>query len=591
MAEQEASDPCGIRNLVAGFTELEVYQLHRALFEKFREHEERGDQSCARFYRVLANAASLHLQPHNAAEPLCPMMQLRDRRTSAIEDFDADATSALREVLPQVDHADLRARICDVIWLARRDHGAASLAVSAYIKAALLLEDPDSWPPAMERLERAAQIARSLGRESAALQEVRAAASGMLDRQGGEDPLFLSARLIELLLQIGGRDPDDLWSIASKMAESARAKREWHRAETYREVAASCRSAAGNQEEANRERIEAAEVLVDEASAAAAEASYLVASAHLERAIQGLRRVPGTRERVAELSQTLLEYQKESVKEMKPISVEIETRELTEAAVEQVSGLDWPDAFRALARVSVIPDYKSEEDSAERLVKDHPLQHLFSTTRIDAEGRAVARSPGGGLDDEEGRRAAVRAAMFQNAAFRHSLVGHAVVEPARQAIRSAHEVTAESVVDLLADSPFVPDDRRVAFSRGIAAGFDADYLLASHLLVPQLENAVRRVLMLNGVQVTSLDNRGIQRERDLNYLLYQDSTKEVFTAGVVFDLQALLVDPLGANLRNRLAHGLLPDLAFGSAEAAYLWWVVIFLVEAFRVVEQDAGSG
>jgi hypothetical protein len=110
-------------------------------------------------------------------------------------------------------------------------------------------------------------------------------------------------------------------------------------------------------------------------------------------------------------------------------------------------------------------------------------------------------------------------------------------------------------------------------------------------IVPQLENGIRWVLSSNGIQVTSLDNNGVQRERDLNYLLYQESTKAVLTPGVTFDLQALLVDPLGANFRNRLAHGLLSDGVFRSAEAAYAWWVMVFLIEAFRVAKTEDADG
>jgi hypothetical protein len=399
-----------------------------------------------------------------------------------MEDFDDDAIGALKECLPLIEQAELRARIGDIIWVARRDYEMAKSAVAAYLETAILLEDPDMWPPAMERIERAAQVALALGRNSSELAAVQNAASAMLDRHNGQDPLFLSARLIELLLQIGGRDPLDMWEIASRVADAARSAGDWHRAETYRGIAAACRAAAGETEEADRDRIAAAEVLVEQARAAENE-SCLVAAAHLQRAIEALRRVPGTRDRVAELHETLIEYQRQSVSEMKPISVEIDTKELTEGAITAVTGLAWPAAFAALARVSLMPKFESLEASARKMVQEHPLQHLFSSMRLSEDGKVVARTPGVGLEDEEGLAAATRAAMFQEANWRQGLIGHAVVEPARRTIREEHDTSPEAVVSLLVDSPFVPESRRVQVARGISAGFDGDYLVASHLLL------------------------------------------------------------------------------------------------------------
>jgi hypothetical protein len=217
------------------------------------------------------------------------------------------------------------------------------------------------------------------------------------------------------------------------------------------------------------------------------------------------------------------------------------------------------------------------------MVDDFPLQSLFNHARLNEQGKVVARTPGQRLGDAETRQSAMRAAMLQHAAVRHFMLGQAVIEPARQAIVQEHEATAESIVPLLEDSPFVPEDRRVLYSLGLAAGFRRDYRTAAHLLVPQLENSVRHILASNGAIVSGLDSEGIQRERDLNALLFDDITKAVFTAGIAFDLQALLVDQAGANFRNRLAHGLLSDSASNSPEAAYTFWMAMHLIEAFRV--------
>jgi hypothetical protein len=44
---------------------------------------------------------------------------------------------------------------------------------------------------------------------------------------------------------------------------------------------------------------------------------------------------------------------------------------------------------------------------------------------------------------------------------------------------------------------------------------------------------------------------------------------------LVFDLQGLLVERFGVNLRNRMAHGLMGHDEFAFPTVLYLWWLVL----------------
>ncbi|WP_369707395.1 DUF4209 domain-containing protein [Desulfosarcina sp. BuS5] len=45
----------------------------------------------------------------------------------------------------------------------------------------------------------------------------------------------------------------------------------------------------------------------------------------------------------------------------------------------------------------------------------------------------------------------------------------------------------------------------------------------------------------------------------------------------MFDLQGLLVERMGANLRNRMAHGLMDYASFFSIHVSYLWAITLRL--------------
>lgn len=573
--------PCGLEAVLEGVEEKSCIHFHQSLHTASEAASASGDEECARTLRNLADAASLYLRTENPNEPFGPLMVIGGRRTAVPEDFDDAALDELEALAPSMPEPDLQARLADLVWVRRRQPGMARIAVAAYLKTALATEDPDMWPPSMEALERAAQVARALGGTSAELAAVQETARDMLARHHGDDPLFLSAKLIELLLEFGGEDPSKMASIAEHAAGVARGRGDWHRAQTYLEVAAECRAKEGSSEEARNQRLAAAETLVALAEESANEGSALGASVHLQRAIEAFRRIPATKQRVEDLHRQLLEYQRESVKEMKVVSVPLETEELTTSSVQQVIGLDWESAFLVLANATRVPEVADVEAAAARNVDDHPLQHLFSHMRLSDQGKVVSRHAGASPSDPEGRAAAVRLAMFQHTTLRHQLTGAAVLDPVRRQVWEQHQPDIDKILLLVNKSSFVPPERRALYARGLLAGFQGDYLLALHLLVPQIEQAIRQVVEANGILVSSLDHHGIQRERDLNYLLYQDSLNGIFTPGVVFDLKALLVDRDGSNFRNLLAHGLLDPGAFNSPLAVYLWWMAVHLLVGF----------
>ncbi len=67
-------------------------------------------------------------------------------------------------------------------------------------------------------------------------------------------------------------------------------------------------------------------------------------------------------------------------------------------------------------------------------------------------------------------------------------------------------------------------------------------------------------------------------EISLNELLELDAAHEFLGEDLQFELQGLLVERVGYNFRNEFAHGLMPDMAFYSTAAIYLWWLLFHIV-------------
>jgi len=118
----------------------------------------------------------------------------------------------------------------------------------------------------------------------------------------------------------------------------------------------------------------------------------------------------------------------------------------------------------------------------------------------------------------------------------------------------------------------------------LLAGFQGDFLTAAHILTVQFEESVRYLLRQEGVITSGFSADRTQYERNLNNFLdpdhdtYRAPILQLFGEDLAFQLTALLVDERGANLRNEVAHSLLPDQAYFQRPSIYFWWLVWHLI-------------
>ena len=109
------------------------------------------------------------------------------------------------------------------------------------------------------------------------------------------------------------------------------------------------------------------------------------------------------------------------------------------------------------------------------------------------------------------------------------------------------------------------------------AGLQNDPIIATHLLVPQLENSLRHILKQQGFIASNLTSQMIQDEYTLGKVLALEDLKKVLTEDIIFTLKGLLVERMGGNIRNEICHGLYSYEQFRDARTIYLWWLTLFL--------------
>lgn len=579
---------------VVAESEKKECQRYSSLFSsRAGEAEEAGDGEAREAFALLGGVTSMKLQADSREEPFRPMMVLSTGRSAALGDFTDEHLNVLGEVVSEASDPELRARIGDVLWCRKRDYRAALLAVESYLGSATNLRSAGNWISEVERAKRAMALASELGKPDGPWSEV----VGYVEEAVREYEDVRSdrprARFMGLLQKYRAGDLAEYATLAEDAARKAEAAKCWPEARRFWQLVARWREMTEDQDGRRSALVRAAETRVKEAKEelSGASPSYTAASSHLERAIEGLRRVGRTRERVEKLHARLLEYQARTRDEMVAFSEDMDLSRLVDQAREQVKGKPLGEALLALVHGCTSPSKEHLREQAEESSKDG-IWMLMERSVVDERGRVTARMPSFLSDDPEEAEGAIRAEMLGQANQYRYTYAVAFVHTAWRQVRLDHDVRLGDLVSLVADNPFVPEGHEDAYARGLLAGFRGDFLTATHLLVPQLENSIRHALSRSGVIVSKLDDSGIQEEKDLGALLREPKLEELLGEDLVFDMQGLLVERFGANLRNRMAHGLMGDLEFTTPTVLYLWWLVlrICVIYAFTNSERKRGE-
>ena len=130
-------------------------------------------------------------------------------------------------------------------------------------------------------------------------------------------------------------------------------------------------------------------------------------------------------------------------------------------------------------------------------------------------------------------------------------------------------LSLDIVLEAFNGSPLIVKEQFGLFERGMKAYFEKDYIVACHLLIPQFESAIRRLVALCGGEVLQPDRDPKEGNRyiSLDGLLDSEEVKNGLQKDVQLYFKNLFTEHNGWNLRNLTSHGLLQTSGFNSTVA------------------------
>jgi len=148
-----------------------------------------------------------------------------------------------------------------------------------------------------------------------------------------------------------------------------------------------------------------------------------------------------------------------------------------------------------------------------------------------------------------------------------------------------YALDAAKLLQYLYKSPVFENSKRGILQRGLQSYFAGDVLCALHLLIPQIEDAVRNLVELVGGTVLKRGRGGGLHLKTLDELLRDEQVKRVLGEDVSLYLRVLLTDQRGINLRNNVCHGISPEKSFNIALADRVIHAILILAQVRKKVE------
>ena len=554
------------------------FQMYLFFAGKQKKYTECGEPALAEAAEVLAWITHMSLDAESKNAPIRPLITLRDSHSVSPQVLTQDQRAFLDKLYPQLATGLLKSRIAEI---------------------ALMLDTPRRWDLVDEILEgylteplsdktwhihqqmlwtRAVTLSRQFRKEDH-IRRIEAQLQQYIDAHSPENP-GISFSLYNFIHERYLLDSNVSTNASGLMAFGAYEKsaKNFSEAERLFFLAAEFYKRQRSHDEVFDAFYESAESLFLEAEKRAqfSDQGNLIAIALYEKALQRYRLIPAARRgitgadvRIEECLNRIRVHGELTLEDMHTFQLPpADLSELVEFSVNHVR--DKGNIFKAsmyFVGLSTITAASVEDEEQETF----RISDLFGTVFLSGDGRAIGRSGAAGSD-----RARVHQMQSFDLSLRIAVAGE--IMPAMHQLLREYNFAMGFFEELCHYSPLIPDDRVQLTARGLYLGFEYRFSESIHLISPQVEFMVRNLLKQANVRTSTIDEAGIENEVGLSSLLDKPEAKALLGNDLHFNLVSLFTNPLGANIRNYVAHGLLNDYSSQSDAVVYAWWLYFKII-------------
>lgn len=295
-------------------------------------------------------------------------------------------------------------------------------------------------------------------------------------------------------------------------------------------------------------------------------------------------------EKLQEMQDNIIELRKKSQEELVEIkSPEIDISEDIEQVTKRMHNKKFDEAIKEFAFIAHNADYDAMYKYAIHSKKDYIFQSLFPKIIFNHLGQQQDRV----VYDKN--KSEYENSLFYMLLYNKININFKVqvyIYPALKILLEEHgdKITKEFLYNIVKYFG-ISKDKELLILDGLYYGFKQEFIASTHIIIPQIENILREILISDQKSLSLIEKSGKDIIKGINTILSEQYRKILWDNignDLYMDFKTLLDDEKGGlNLRNHLSHGLLPYDTFKSVYPIYLWWIMFRWFFILYIINSD----
>ena len=504
-------------------------------------------------------------------------------RSFALEDFNENDLDILRGVIQITGSDYLRTKFSHVVWLLTKNNLYGEKAVTGYIHGFQEQFDTEHWVDCYEQIRSAYHISSVMGNKSKSIKQTRMAINQKLLQINGEDPLFLSLKLLQLIIKDAPKEDlakyDAIIYILANRNLNYSTNPNATLADTTFSVLEKVYGRMKKDNDLKTFKAMYAGYYETQANSSAQENDYIRAVFMLKKACTLYAGI--NQEKLLDLRLLLEDWQKIALKELHVHKFEFDVSPIYNAVEQMFEELSLTEAIVQFGRVAKIYHVDNVKKKLLEDQEQNVFTSLFSSSLLNAQGQSVQELPPIRDTTDSDNSDSMKKHMVRYVAEQRRLCDTIPVRIAYQFLNKYDSITEDDLDFLVFDNAIVPEGREEIIKQGLCMGLNGKLYAAMHILQPQTEHIFRNLVKMCGDTVTFLKEDGSEEYKPLSSLFKSEKLQECYDENIIFTFQSIMDEPTGENLRNLTGHGLLDPDVGNSTTALYFLSLLVFLLSLY----------
>lgn len=560
----------------------DIREYHSIFLKKCSEENENILQK--EVYSLFRLVCSLDLNTSNPKHPFVPMITTPNGDSGRPSDIPKNHQDFLQAILKKIINPVVQARVADILWVIEKKNKKenAEIALKSYM---LFIENNLSNQEEVIEIVKYSQRVIFLSnwtKNKENHHEIIKKFENLIQSKE-EISCFFIKDIILLLINEKESDKDLLISILEKEIKDSDSSDGW-------ECLEKVYSKLKMQDKVNECKIRQGEIyaqygdLMDDS----------INKTHWYRkALEVYPNTKETKDLIKEINKKLSIASSNSLKEMQhnkvplpqPVSDYVQKKSME--IKEKISRLSFLEALKALISYVEYPSVEKLKQETE-MRQSNPLELFsrfidsFQVTNVNLQSRCESQNS----DNLEEDLAVYFAQRYFPCCT--SIMLFPVME-GLEIIRKEHNNIKEADWIIILEKSIIPKKRLESFSLGFYNWFHKRNCAALPILIPQFENLIRYLIQDSQNDTAVYRNKeSKQEEESFKNNFNNEIIRNKLGQDLVFQFKVLLFANKGLNLRNKIEHGLVDDLAFSNLASDYL--VLLMLEVVFLCSSKDASK-